>query len=372
MFDHINKTTLPSRLKLTTVILAVAAFLSFIMPANAYASTNIFIGDSRTCGMYCALASQQELASIANKEDITAASSTGAIANTRWRARVGAQFDWFQTEGIPYVSQKIDKLASGDNVIIWMGVNDLDNVSSYVAAINNASKGWIASGLNVFVVQVSAINEKDAQTGYGEQYTSKGIVAFNSALKDRIASNIHFIPLTADDIGMTGFPTSDGLHYTDSAYKKIYSYLVNYIDEQTADQGEQEDSSDDGTEASSGAEDADETSNADGNKNAPEDETVGTQGESIGNQPEENNGLTPNQLISLVILIVVAMLFLIQSISSYLTKKELRELIKTMTLKIDALNARSEILEDMLHRHAIATGKYHTDDILDAFEDVDN
>lgn len=156
----------------------------------------IFIGDSRTVGMKSAVAS--------NKNDI-------------WSAKVGEGYTWMKNTGVPAVEDKIGK---NSKVVILMGVNDL-NSNAYITYLNSKSKKWVKKGATVYFVSVNPVDEEKARSN-GYTITNSSIVTFNKAMKKGLSSNVKYINTYSK---INSFGTTDGLHYTNETYKKIYNYI---------------------------------------------------------------------------------------------------------------------------------------------------
>ena len=170
---------------------------------NNYEKT-MYVGDSRTVGM-CASAG-------VNCEDSVAKESQG--------------YSWFANTAVPQIDNKIKK-ANGKNynIVILMGVNGVgktgNEASKYFTKYKELATGkW--KDHNLVIVSVNPVVD-----GKSYAYTS-GVNQFNSTMKQKInssgLSNISYCD-TLNGIGANKFITTDGLHYEEVTYKKIYNYI---------------------------------------------------------------------------------------------------------------------------------------------------
>ena len=164
---------------------------------NTAINTRIWIGDSRTVGMKGAVTEN---------------------GHNVWSCEDSTGFYWMKHNGIPNI---VDKISSDSAIIILMGVNDLTNSASYVKYVNSQVSSWNKRGAKVYFVSVNP-------TEGGYAYLDASIKNFNSALKDNLSSSVKYID-TYSYLTKKGFSTTDGLHYTNDTYKKIYNYVVKHL-----------------------------------------------------------------------------------------------------------------------------------------------
>ncbi len=155
----------------------------------------IFVGDSRTVGMSVAVSS-----------------------NDVWSAKSSMGLDWMKSTGIPNIEGQI---SSGSGVIILMGVNDLYQPSNYVSYINSKVDKWTNAGAKVYFVSVMP-------TAGSYENLNTEIDAFNNNLKTNLSKKVKFIDANSY-LKSNGFTTTDGLHYTNDTYKKVYNYIKTNI-----------------------------------------------------------------------------------------------------------------------------------------------
>lgn len=153
----------------------------------------IFIGDSRTVGMRSAVTS--------SSSDV-------------WSCKSGMGYDWMKSTGVPNIENSI---TSGSAVIILMGVNDLYHSDEYISYLNSNVNSWTQKGAKVVFVSVNP-------TDGSRNSLNDKIDNFNQKLKNSLSSNIQYID-TNSRLRSEGFSTTDGLHYTNETYQKIYSII---------------------------------------------------------------------------------------------------------------------------------------------------
>ena len=158
---------------------------------------NIFIGDSRTCGMKMAVSS--------NKND-------------EWICKDSQGYKWFVNEAIPTLKTKL-KNNKTYNIYINLGVNDFDNINSYISKYKELTKKY--KNHNVVIVSVNPINDSLASSkGYMARNTQ--VTYFNSQLKKE--KGIKYCD-TYTKLINSSWKTTDGIHYEQNTYKTIYNEM---------------------------------------------------------------------------------------------------------------------------------------------------
>lgn len=147
----------------------------------------VFSGDSRTRGMYL------------------------VIQDFVYYAKDGGNYDYFKSV-IPKLKEQHNK-----NIVLWFGVNDTNHIDKYIAAYNDLSTS--CTDCKIIAVTVGPVN------GHADSVHTSGIKKFNAKLKTSLNSNIAILDLY--QVMMDNeFSTVDGIHYTNSTYKKIYNYIT--------------------------------------------------------------------------------------------------------------------------------------------------
>ena len=177
-------------------------------------SGTLFVGDSRTVGMYFSTHSGSYSSSI----NLTS-------GNEAWLAKVSMGYSWFKSTAISYIKGYVSK--GNYNVTIQMGANDLYNsniATSYVSQIKELASAYPNS--NFVIISVNPINDAKASS-VGYSCTNAQAIAFNNKYKSAIASsglsNISYCDTYSAIIN--NYSTSDGLHYGNSTNKVIYENI---------------------------------------------------------------------------------------------------------------------------------------------------
>ena len=169
----------------------------------------VFIGDSRTVGMAQYVNTNQHI----------------------WSAKVGAGLSWMKSEGVPAVENKIE---SGSNVVILMGVNDCGNTSNekkYATYINEKAKTWVAKGANVYYVSVNPITRDSVANG---SITNAKIEAWNTAIQSDLSDDVTYIDTYNKLKGE--LVATDGLHYTKRGCQLIYNAILEFVEADTVEE----------------------------------------------------------------------------------------------------------------------------------------
>ena len=161
----------------------------------------IIIGDSRGVGMKDALGEDAKKAT--------------------WICEPGKGYNWFSKTAVPKLDELV-KDGKNYNVIINLGVNDLHNIKSYITKFNQMLKDDKYKNCKFIIVSVNPVDEaKEAKNGYSVKNSS--IENFNTKMRSGLDSSIKYCD-TYSNI-LKSFDTVDGLHYTSSSYKNIYSSI---------------------------------------------------------------------------------------------------------------------------------------------------
>lgn len=158
----------------------------------------IFVGDSRTVGMQSAVGDQ-------GKNDV-------------WSCKSSMGLNWMKSTGIPNIESQI---TNGSCIIILMGVNDLYNADNYISYVNGLVSGVNQKGGKLYFVSVNPTNRS-------AEHLNDDIEAFNNKLKSGLSSYVQYID-TNTYLMNNGFSSSDGVHYTNTTYKQIYTLIKGSI-----------------------------------------------------------------------------------------------------------------------------------------------
>lgn len=152
----------------------------------------IFVGDSRFVGMKSAV-------------------DTG---NDVFISKVSQGYSYFVSKKSTIKSKE----TSNSVLIIGFGVNDLGNVDKYIKFVNNAG----------FKSDVYFLTVNPVQEGKGSySVKNSSIKAFNKKLKS--GAKKYKVIDTYSYLNKNGYNTTDGLHYDNATYKKIYKYIKSKV-----------------------------------------------------------------------------------------------------------------------------------------------
>lgn len=150
----------------------------------------LFVGDSRTVGLYEAVDGVSKI------------------------AKVGAKVTYLQS-----VLGEVTK-TRGKNVIFNFGVNDLGNINKYISVYKSLPKEFIQNNNVIFM----SVNPTDGDK-YGSWNTD--IDKFNKKLKANLPSGVKYLD-TNSTLKKEGFSTRDGVHYKAVTYKRIAQLVFNF------------------------------------------------------------------------------------------------------------------------------------------------
>ena len=193
--------------KLAMVVGMVSTMLS-MNSIKAFANT-VFIGDSRTVGIYDTLHGT----STANKTNVNVTDADG----TTWSCKVSMGLKWMKSTGVPQVE---DKIHEDTDVVILMGVNDAADANmaySYAEYLNLKSAEWADRGAEVHYVSVMPLRN---DTKYE---TNAGIVIWNELIKNGLSDNVDYIDMSESGIA---YDFRDAWHFKSNTSREIYSYLT--------------------------------------------------------------------------------------------------------------------------------------------------
>lgn len=202
---------------LTLCILLVTTAL---IPASAIFSSRpetphrrIFMGDSRTVGMYSAIHG-------GNANPVDAQEN-----NEYWIARTSQGYKWMTETAIP--KAEAYGITRNTDIFILFGVNDLGNQSKYLATINEKASQWRQQGARVYFVSVNPVYE-----GKCHSVSNARIEQFNAAMRSGLSYNVTYVDTYSSlypEISQDASKTDRlGLHYHEDTYREIYNTLLGY------------------------------------------------------------------------------------------------------------------------------------------------
>ena len=178
---------------------------------NKTVSKYIFVGDSRTVGIYSYRSNNYSTANY---------SSGGAheLGNDVYIAETSQGLSWLKSTGMPAAKKYFSNTSA---VIILLGVNDTYNSSGYIDYLKSNYSSWKSTGVKVYFSAVGPCNGNYSSN-------NSGIVSFNSNVKANLPSGVTWID-TYGYLNSNGFKTTDGLHYDKDTSEKIYNYIKSKV-----------------------------------------------------------------------------------------------------------------------------------------------
>ena len=142
-----------------------------------------------------------------------------AVENDKitWICKVGMGYQWLRDTALKTLQEQ---MKGNEDIFIWLGVNDIYNISNYISLLNEEIPKWKAQGANVYIVAVGQVTDDP-------YVTNEEIEDFNSRMKNGV-TNVKYIDLYSY-LKKQGYKTTDGTHYDNETTWKIYRYLISFI-----------------------------------------------------------------------------------------------------------------------------------------------
>lgn len=134
-------------------------------------------------------------------------------------AQVGMGHSWYLTTAEKKLKNALKKNPNA-TVVINFGVNDHGNIQKYINSYRKLIQDH--PNANIWFMSVNPIDGK-YQSGY---VSNEDIDCFNKKLK---AAFPNCYLDTNSYLKKTKFSTVDGLHYTETTYRKIYTYVLSKV-----------------------------------------------------------------------------------------------------------------------------------------------
>ncbi len=171
-------------------------------------SKTVYIGDSRTVGMYFSVQNDNY------QEEIKKYDDNGDY----WCAKVGAGYTWFSEN----FDEAVKEAEEGDTVVVLMGVNDCRDLKksfNYANFLNERIDALSALGIDLVYVSVNPISKDTIYSTVNDN-----VLDWNEQIVYLLDEDIIFLDIYAalkDKIEYAG----DGLHYQNSTYKDLYETI---------------------------------------------------------------------------------------------------------------------------------------------------
>lgn len=170
-------------------------------------SAVVFLGDSRTVGM------KKTVSDVVDKD------------NEFFIAESGQGYSWLKSTAISSVKTTVS--THGDitdwTIVTNLGVNDLSDAEKYVESYKKLSDDLQSKNrsVTIYVVSINPVDESKCKSVTNAQIEKANYI-FENAFDDY--ENIRYID--TNTYVKTILATTDGLHYTDSTYRSIYTYIL--------------------------------------------------------------------------------------------------------------------------------------------------
>lgn len=161
-------------------------------PAEAVMRKTIMIGDSRT----------DMMKDVVENDNIT------------WICEVGMGYKWLRDTALKTLQEQ---MKGNEDIFVWLGVNDVYNISNYISLLNEEIPKWKAQGADVYIVAVGQVT-KDPYV------TNEEIEDFNARMKKEVAG-AKYADLYSY-LKKQGYKTTDGTHYDNETTWKIYRSVL--------------------------------------------------------------------------------------------------------------------------------------------------
>lgn len=200
------------------IIAIISLILSFVLASctqsSAKSSSVVFLGDSRTVGMY---------------QTIHPSSYHDAISinrgNESWYAKCSQGYSYFVHVAVPQMEQH--GIPQNAKIFVLFGVNDcsLSQASRYASYLNQKSQEWEEDGATTYFVSVNPVNDAKSRWVKNTQ-----VRAFNQAMKQKLNTRVHYVDTFSalySKISQQDSATDrEGLHFQADSYRYIYEQCL--------------------------------------------------------------------------------------------------------------------------------------------------
>lgn len=180
------------------------------LKAQSSESAVVFVGDSRTVGM------RNTIYSSLDRD------------NEFFIAESGQGYSWLKSTGLPSLKNTISshKEITDWTIVTNLGVNDTDDADKYVETYKKLMDEFKGNNRSVtmYVVSVNPVDESKCKSVTNSEIEEANRI-FESGFDDY--DDIRYIDSNTYVKKIISAP--DGLHYTDSTYRSIYTYILKTI-----------------------------------------------------------------------------------------------------------------------------------------------
>lgn len=141
------------------------------------------------------------------------------IIESKCIAKVGQGYNWLISTAQTELKSRLESNPTA-TVVFALGVNDVDNVSRYIAKYQSIEKQYPKA--KFFYLAVNPVNSNYKK----HAILTPKIINFNQKLEKSFPSQ--YID-TYNYLIKEKFQSSDGLHYSNSTYKKLYEFILDEV-----------------------------------------------------------------------------------------------------------------------------------------------
>lgn len=153
--------------------------------------------------------------------------------NFKFVAKSGMKIAWLKDKALDEVNDIIDNNKYNYDIVVNMGVNDLnddkydgaDIADEYFDIYLKLAKDY--PSINLYLLSVNPIDEKKINKYWTNNRTTSEIRTFNKTIQARLKEENMDNMFYCDSYHDLKFETNDGLHYTRNTNRKIIDYIAN-------------------------------------------------------------------------------------------------------------------------------------------------
>lgn len=153
--------------------------------------------------------------------------------NFEFVAKSGMKIAWLKDKALDEVNDIIDNNKYNYDIVVNMGVNDLnddkydgaDIADEYFDIYLKLAKDH--PSINLYLLSVNPIDEKKINKYWTNNRTTSEIRTFNKTIQARLKEENMDNMFYCDSYHDLKFETNDGLHYTQNTNRKIIDYIAN-------------------------------------------------------------------------------------------------------------------------------------------------
>lgn len=186
-------------IRLAAAVLILLAALSAAKQVRADGGM-LLIGDSRAEGMH----------------------EVVGDAGISWCFRIGSGYNWMISDAFPAADASV---TAGTSVVIALGVNDVVDsfrIQQYASAISRQAAVWKERGVRTYYVSILPVDDS-----LDSEEHNSDIEYWNRTIGPLLSEDVTYLDLYGRVLA--DYATTDGLHYTDDTYRKIFQLITEAV-----------------------------------------------------------------------------------------------------------------------------------------------